>query len=96
VGILLHNLGDILYKYRHIKNDSKLLYVYLYDLYYFSDNHINYKGEKYIIFTNYEIMEKFNCSNATAVRIKKQLVDNGLIEIVSKGFSKLIKVKKEV
>jgi len=79
-------------KFNKMNGDSKILYMLMLDKFFDKNQVISIDNGKYILFTNVEIMEKLNCANEKATRIKKELIDNGLIDINMKSFRKYIKV----
>lgn len=74
--VLLHGK-----QYKHISSDAKIAYMVLADRLEYSlqndwvdeDNHV------YFIFTNEELMDLLELSNKTVVKVKKELMDKGLL-----------------
>ncbi|MFT8726350.1 replication initiator protein A [Liquorilactobacillus nagelii] len=62
-------------QYKHLSNDAKLAYMVLKDrLEYSLRNHwVDEDGNIYFVYTNAELMELFNSSEKTVIKIKKEL-----------------------
>lgn len=75
-------------QYRHLSNDAKLAYMVLKDRLEYSlrNNWVDEDGNIYFVYTNAELMELFNCSEKTVIKIKKELEGLNLLRQRRMGF----------
>ncbi|MFT8907117.1 MAG: replication initiator protein A [Liquorilactobacillus satsumensis] len=75
-------------QYKHLSNDAKLAYMVLKDrLEYSLRNHwVDEDGNIYFVYTNAELMELFNSSEKTVIKIKKELEGLNLLRQKRMGF----------
>ena len=75
-------------QYRHLSNDAKLAYMVLKDRLEYSlrNNWVDEDGNIYFVYTNAELMELFNSSEKTVIKIKKELEGLNLLRQKRMGF----------
>ena len=75
-------------QYRHLSNDAKLAYMVLKDRLEYSlrNNWVDEDGNIYFFYTNAELMELFNSSEKTVIKIKKELEGLNLLRQKRMGF----------
>ncbi|WP_173006645.1 replication initiator protein A, partial [Lactobacillus helveticus] len=75
-------------QYKHLSNDAKLAYMVLKDRLEYSlrNNWVDEDGNIYFVYTNAELMELFNCSEKTVIKIKKELEGLNLLRQKRMGF----------
>ena len=75
-------------QYKHLSSEAKLAYMVLKDrLEYSLRNHwIDEEGHVYFVYTNAELMELFNSSEKTVIKIKKELEGLNLLRQKRMGF----------
>ena len=88
----LYALPKILFesdRYKQMRIDTKVAYAILKDRLSLSlkNNWIDEAGYIYLVYSNANLMEILNCSKSTLLRIKKQLIEYGLIYEVQQSNS---------
>ena len=75
-------------QYRHLSNAAKLAYMVLKDRLEYSlrNNWVDEDGNIYFVYTNAELMELFNSSEKTVIKIKKELEGLNLLRQKRMGF----------
>ena len=75
-------------QYKHLSSDAKLAYMVLKDRLEYSlrNNWVDEDGNIYFIYTNAELMELFNSSEKTVIKIKKELEGLNLLRQKRMGF----------
>ena len=75
-------------QYRHLSNAAKLAYMVLKDRLEYSlrNNWVDEDGNIYFVYTNAELMELFNSSEKTVIKIKKDLEGLNLLRQKRMGF----------
>ena len=76
-------------RYKQMRIDTKVAYAILKDRLSLSlkNNWIDEAGYIYLVYSNANLMEILNCSKSTLLRIKKQLIEYGLIYEVQQSNS---------
>lgn len=76
-------------RYKQMRIDTKVAYAILKDRLSLSlkNNWIDEAGYIYLVYSNANLMEILNCSKSTLLRIKKQLIEYGLIYEVKQSNS---------
>lgn len=77
-------------QYKNLTNNAKIAYALLQDRWKLSiqNNWVDENGDIYFLYTNKKLMEILNIgSSATLQKIKKELVDVGLLEQEQRGFN---------
>ncbi|ANZ68627.1 replication initiator protein A [Secundilactobacillus paracollinoides] len=75
-------------QYKHLSSDAKLAYMVLKDRLEYSlrNNWVDEDGNIYFVYTNAELMELFNSSEKTVIKIKKELEGLNLLRQKRMGF----------
>ena len=75
-------------QYKHLSNNAKLAYMVLKDRLEYSlrNNWVDEDGNIYFVYTNAELMELFNSSEKTVIKIKKELEGLNLLRQKRMGF----------
>ena len=75
-------------KYADLTNDDRVAYMLIKDRYRYSLSHkwIDQKGDVYVFFTGDELQALLHVGKNKVTRIKKRLIDAGLLEIEKDGF----------
>ena len=75
-------------QYRYLSSEAKLAYMVLKDRLEYSlrNNWVDEDGNIYFVYTNAELMELFNCSEKTVIKIKKELEGLNLLRQKRMGF----------
>lgn len=76
-------------KYEKLSNDARVAYMLIKDRYRhsLSNQWIDDEGNVYVIFTVDQLREELHVSKTKAIKIKKNLIDVGLLEIEKQGFN---------
>lgn len=91
-GELFYKMPQFLFEehYKKMSNDAKVMYMLMKNRFNLSmqNGWVDNEGHIYLIFTRDELVELMNKSLKTVTKIKKELIEAGLIEQVQQGMNK--------